>query len=152
MTTAESPIVIDNREKKPYNFPTVDSVIHKEIETGDYTRQGFEDTFAVERKTLDDLATSLGAERDRFEREIERAQMLDEFVVVVEAEADAVYEFADQSDCPNYYSSIHPNSIIGTVEQWPDKYDTLTFEWCGDRNGAMQETLYYLDKWYMDHR
>lgn len=148
----EHPIIVDNREGKPYEFPTIDSLVETRLETGDYSRQGFEDVFAVERKTLDDLATSLGTDRERFEAEVKRAQDLEEFVVVIEAAADEVYSYADRSNCPSYYSDIHPNSVIATVEQWPEKYGTLSFEWCGDRDAAMEQTLYYLDKWYMDYR
>jgi ERCC4-type nuclease len=144
------PVVVDTRENKPYQFPGVDSVVEKELDVGDYSLTGFEDTFAVERKTLDDLATSLGSDRNRFEDEIIRAQSLSEFVVVIEAESDAVYDYAGTGACPNYYSAIYPNSIIGTVEKWPSKYETLDFCWAGNRAGGRQETLAKLDKWYLE--
>lgn len=143
------PIVVDSREQKPYTFPGIESVVEKTLDVGDYSLQGFEDRFAVERKTLNDLATSLGADRDRFEREIIRAQDLTEFVVVIEAPEDDVYDYAGTGACPNYYSAIYPNSIIGTVEKWPKKYDVLDFIWAESRAGGKQETLSKLDKWYL---
>lgn len=123
-----------------------------QLNVGDYTYEGFEDVFAVERKTLDDLATSLGAERERFEAEVERAQGLDEFIVVIEADESEVYPYAGTKRCPNYFSNIYPNSVIGTVEKWPDKYATLDFNWAGGRGKAQQETLRLLDKWYLNYR
>jgi hypothetical protein len=146
--TDPPPIVVDSREKKPYEFPAMETTV-RSLDVGDYTYDGYEDEFVVERKSLDDLANSLGRERNRFEDEIVRAQSLDNFVVVIEAPKRFVYDFRNQGDCPHYYSEIYPNSIIGSVEKWTDKYGTLEFRWCGDRNGAKQETLRLLDSWWV---
>ncbi len=139
-------IIIDTREKKPYSFYGQD-VIRDTLETGDYTISGYQDSFAVERKTLDDLANSLGKDRNRFEREIQRAQEFDEFVVVVEADKSILYDRTPDGGCPHYYSQIHPNSIIGTVDKWPKKYPILTFEWVGSRSAGKSRTLDLLLKW-----
>lgn len=143
-------IIIDSLEGKPYTFPGMD-VVRKRLNVGDYSIEGFEDRFAVERKTLDDLASSMGAERDRFEAEIKRAQSLDEFVVVIEGQRSDVEDYVGQKRCPNYFSKMFPASIIGTVDKWPQRYDTLTFDWCDNRQTAKQETLHYLDSWYLKH-
>lgn len=166
------PVVIDTREQKPYDFSRagVQDVVYEKLDVGDYSLENFEHTFAVERKSLDDLATSLGAERERFENEILRANgyahrnaddnpipgtkpdyELDEFVVVIEADKSEVYDYRNKSNCPSYYSAIHPNSVIATIEQWPQKYDNLTFEWAGNRYGGLQETLRTLDKWFVKY-
>lgn len=162
------PIIVDTREGKPYSFPGADTVKRKPLNEGDYTHEGFEHTYAVERKTLDDLATSLGSDRLRFENEIRRANgyaerndddnplpgtkpdySLDEFVVVIEADRYEVSDWAGKNHCPNYYSKIYPNSVLATVESWPDKYETLDFIWAGDREGGRKETLRLLDRWYL---
>ena len=136
-------IIQDDREKNGYDsFPGEQEVVTKRLETGDYTIEGFEDTFAVERKSLDDLANSCGTNRDRFEAEIKRAQDLEEFVVVIEAHQHEVKPH-------NYWSNIHPNAVKGTVGKWPAKYDTLAFKWCGSWRGGKQETLSLLDEWYL---
>lgn len=143
-------IVVDTREGKPYRFPDED-VVREVLDVGDYTYDGYTDTFAVERKTLDDLAQSLGVDRDRFEREVERAQSLDEFAVVIEAPKEHVYHYRDSSGSPHYYSDMHPNAIAGTIEKWPLKYDTLNFYWCVNREKAKQKTLQLLDRWYIEY-
>jgi len=74
---------------------------------------------------------------------------LDKFIVVIEASEDEVYPYRNEDYCPNYYSNFHPNSLIGTVEKWPDKYETLEFEWANDRHQGMEETLRRLDKWFI---
>lgn len=142
----EYSIVVDSREKKPYSFYGKDT-IRDGLETGDYTIQGYEDVFAVERKTLDDLANTLGAGRERFERELERAQEFEEFVVIVESDKELLNDRNGDGHCPHYYSKIWPNSILGTVEKWPNKYDTLSFEWTGDRATGKARTLDLLEKW-----
>jgi ERCC4-type nuclease len=144
------PLVVDTREQHPYTFAGVDTVREK-MDVGDYTYEGFADTFAVERKSMDDLATSLGTDRDRFEDEIRRAQSLEEFVVIVEESWDKMLAFQDNDTCPLYFSEIHPNSVIATVRKWPRKYDTLTFTWAGSREQAQAETLRQLDTWYLEY-
>ena len=134
-------ILVDDREKRPYDFPGVE-VESARLETGDYTVKGFENRFAVERKSINDLANSVGAERNRFEAEIRRAQSFDEFAVVIEG---SQYEVENGS----YYSQIHPNAVMGTVEKWPYKYGKLDFVWAGDRDNATQQTLRLLDRWYL---
>lgn len=166
-------LIVDDREQKPYDFDSmgVDTAVER-LDVGDYTYAGYRSTFAVERKSLDDLATSCGSERSRFESEIRRANGLasinedgnprpgtkpehgglDEFVVVIEAHPNEVYKYSGDGYCPNYYSKIIPNAVIGTVEKWPNKYDTLEFKWCGDREGAEQETLALLDEWLLKYK
>jgi len=147
-------VVYDQREKQPWSLPGVEAEpVH--LETGDYTVEGFEDRFAVERKSINDLASSLGAGRENFEAEIVRAQEMDQFVVIVEGSRDDIRD-------ENYYSNIHPNAILGTTEKWPWRYSNLEFEWAGEnedgdrvrslseaRDHAAQECLRRLDKWYL---
>lgn len=143
-------IICDTREKKPYNFHN-QTVEHTALNAGDYSIAGFEDTFAVERKSLDDLAQTLGRGRKRFIREIDRAQDMERFVVVIEAERADLEKYRDVSGkkVPRsvYYANTHPNSILGTVDKWPGKYPVLDFVWAGDRAGAKALTLDLLYKW-----
>ena len=44
----------------------------KTLQSGDYSVKGLEDVFAVERKSMSDLAGSLRSGRDRFMRELHR--------------------------------------------------------------------------------
>jgi len=82
-------IIQDSREQAPYAFtgPRYEGVTVKvgTLQTGDYSLHGLTDKVAVERKSLPDLVQCLGRERDRFERELQRAAALAAFCVVVEA-------------------------------------------------------------------
>jgi ERCC4-type nuclease len=134
-------IVRDTREKKPYDFDdhSIDTQNEK-LDVGDYTIEGYEDTFAVERKTKSDFLRSITAERDRFEREIKRGQSLREPLVVV---VESPYAHFKQGF---YYADVHPNSVTGTVDSWGKKYD-LDFWFMNGRGEAEESTYLQLIEW-----
>ncbi|ELY47335.1 ERCC4 domain-containing protein [Natronorubrum sulfidifaciens] len=139
MTVSEYTIVRDSREKKPYSFDGYD-VVTKKLDTGDYTVEGYEDVFAVERKSLSDLLKSITWDRDRFKNEIVRADELLGFVVVIEADVQTVLNW-------NYDRKVHPNSVMGTIENW-SSYHNADFVWAGNRQLGEEETIGTLDRWY----
>lgn len=64
-------LLVDTREQRPLRFshlPAESATLY----TGDYSVKGLEEYFAVERKSLADLAGSLTRERERFMREMHR--------------------------------------------------------------------------------
>ena len=64
-------LLVDTREQRPLQFshlPAESATLY----TGDYSVRGLEEIFAVERKSLADLAGSLTRERDRFMKEMHR--------------------------------------------------------------------------------
>lgn len=69
-------LVVDTREQSPLSFPHMDS-IRATLGTGDYSIDGLTHRFAVERKSLPDLVSSLTRARDRFMRELERLRGMD---------------------------------------------------------------------------
>ena len=59
-------IVIDSREQAPLKFTRLEAVTGT-LYSGDYSIRGLEDQFAVERKSIDDLANCcLSSNRGRF--------------------------------------------------------------------------------------
>lgn len=136
-------IVIDTREKLPYSFYDQD-VIRKKLDTGDYSIEGFEDTFAVERKSLSDYLGSITHDRDRFEREIQRGTEMAHFEVVIEADKETVKR-------GEYYPDVPPMSAINTAKAWsrPDRYD-IPFHWAGDRKSAKALTMDLIRDWEQD--
>lgn len=81
-------IVVDTREQKPL---WQKNIITKGLKTGDYSIEGFEDKIAIERKSVADLFGSLSRGHARFKKELERAQSLDFFAIVVEGSIDDIY-------------------------------------------------------------
>ena len=78
-------ILIDSRDQIPFALARYG--VATELATlpvGDYSLSGFEDRVAIERNALEDLISCLmGANRERFERELFRGRHYDRFAVVV---------------------------------------------------------------------
>lgn len=64
-------LIIDTREQLPLSFPHLEAV-QGTLTTGDYSIEGLQSLFAVERKSVPDLVGSLTQGRERFFRELER--------------------------------------------------------------------------------
>jgi DNA excision repair protein ERCC-4 len=66
-------LVVDTREQKPlFTDPTPDLVtVAASLPHGDYSLQGFEDRFCIERKQVSDFFTYIGKERDRTTKKME---------------------------------------------------------------------------------
>ena len=69
-------IIADSREKDPLTFAHLESV-RSTLHTGDYSIQNLTSRFAVERKSVADLVSSLTRARQRFIRELERMRGMD---------------------------------------------------------------------------
>ena len=75
----EKKIVVDTREQKPIAFKGL-ACEKRKIEYGDYS---CDDILSVERKSLNDLISTLSKGFERFQREIERAKKSNGYIVVV---------------------------------------------------------------------
>ncbi|MFC6717926.1 ERCC4 domain-containing protein [Natrialbaceae archaeon GCM10025810] len=137
--SGEFTIVVDTREKRPYRFDGY-NVVSEKLDTGDYSVVGYEDVFAIERKSLSDFLKSITWDRKRFRREIKRAEVLIGFIVVIEADVQTVLNW-------NYDRQVHPNAVMGTIDNWSSYYN-VDFVWTGDRNGGEEATLEHLKRWY----
>ena len=93
----------------------------------------------MERKSLPDLVCSLGRERERFERELQRAAALDAFAVVVEA------GWVDLAG-GNYRSKITPHAACQSVLAFACRY-RIPFLFAGGRAHAEDITLGFLKQY-----
>jgi hypothetical protein len=125
-------IIVDSREQSPYSFQQErygDVVVEAgTLQTGDYSLAGLTDRVAVERKSIDDLVGCLCSERERFERELQRAAGLDAFAVVVEA------SWADLAG-GRYRSQMNPHSACQSVLAFGVRYRGQ-FLFAGSRAGG----------------
>lgn len=119
-------IISDSREQQPYVF-SVPS-IRKRLEAGDYSIEGFEDSVAVERKTLEDFVSTVIRQRKRFYRELQRLEEYEAACVVVESDLRDVLT-------GRYRSGAHPNAILGTVISIVVDFQIPVF-FCSDRQVA----------------
>ncbi|MEM7387249.1 MAG: ERCC4 domain-containing protein [Verrucomicrobiota bacterium] len=107
-------VVIDTREKAPLRFS--ENTESGSLYSGDYSIKGYEDIFAVERKSLADLTGSLSSGRDRFQRELHRLRGYRfKRLLIVASKADA--------KAKKYRSQITPASVFGSVQAFEVRYD-----------------------------
>jgi ERCC4-type nuclease len=134
-------IVRDTREKKPYGFGDYSvSTVDKTLETGDYTVEGHENEFAIERKTKSDFLSSITHDRDRFENEFKRASELDRPLVVL-VESPLIH-----FERGYYYPDVSSSSVIGTIDAWSDRYNA-EFVFTQDRCEGEKQTYLNLIEW-----
>lgn len=95
-------IIEDTREQTPLtDWPEGTQVENRGLDTGDYSIAGWENCFAIERKSMTDLAGTMidGYEpntqkpRRRFNNELERMRHFDCAAVIVTATPDELIEF-----------------------------------------------------------
>lgn len=125
-------IIVDTREQRPFAF-TGRHYADVELQagsllTGDYSLAGLTDRIAIERKELCDLVACLGRERERFERELQRAAALDCFAVVIEA---TWHDLAHGE----YRSQLNPHSACQSIAAFTARY-RIPFMFAGTRSGA----------------
>ena len=102
----ESPfcVIIDTREQLPYTWPNLRAdaneggqllQVHNRRETlqaGDYSIDGYARMVTVERKSKEDLASTLTHGRRRFNAEMERLREYDAAWIVCEAELSELFK------------------------------------------------------------
>lgn len=164
LTAAQAPIlspfaiIADTREQAPYTFdriraraPRQDEFVRVEVrrgtlDVGDYAAaaaaaapDGLTSRVRIERKSIADLFGTLGAGRDRFRREMERAadERLRLFLVAECTLADCII-------APPLYSELPGLVVVRTLESWAVRYD-LRVWWCGNRAAGEQVTYRLLE-------
>lgn len=100
-------LVIDTREqsnlfKRP---PKGLVVVRDTLSAGDYSIRGFESCIAVERKTVDDLWSSVTVHHERFKRELSNLMMYERKWLVIEG-LESEYLRPDLAG-----RDIHPNAV-----------------------------------------
>jgi hypothetical protein len=92
----------DTREKLGWSFPRssgCDGTSDRTLKTGDYTIEGMEDRFTIERKgTVGELAQNLF--QDRFRRELDRMEQCEHAYLVLEFSVADVMTFPVNSGIP----------------------------------------------------
>jgi len=102
--------VVDSREQCPLDLTPLQTVTGT-LTTGDYSIRGLEHVVAIERKSLGDLLSCVGRERERFDREIRRLLGYPVRAVIVEASWDDLERGEWRGD-------LSPEQVIGSVLGW----------------------------------
>jgi ERCC4-type nuclease len=147
-------VCIDTREQLPYQFArplsgprrkryTVQTTVTT-LPTGDYSLAGCEGQVSVERKSLSDLYSTLGAGRVRFLNELERFAAYQFSAVVVEAEWSRV--LAE----PPKRSRLVPKTIVHSVLAWQQRFPRTHWWFVPGREVGEVVTLRILDRFWRE--
>jgi ERCC4-type nuclease len=114
----ELTIVIDTREQTPLSFADLPGVssVSGALQSGDYSIQGLEEHFAVERKSIEDLVGSCTGDRDRFKRELHRLRGF-AFARLL------VVGTQDQIELQRYRSKASPKAILASLTAFEVEYN-----------------------------
>ena len=93
-------VCVDTREQAPFAFTSIDPfdeipTQYIALKSGDYSIKGYESRITVERKSIQDLYGSIGADRERFEREMVRLASFEYAAVVIEGDSLAIANYAE---------------------------------------------------------
>ena len=115
-------VCCDSRELWPHPWaallPLGWSLERTNLETGDFCLASHADGAVIERKSPGDLASCIGSNRERFERELKRARYCGRFVVVVEGSL---------SDVAIAARRVHHSAIIGSIAAWTLRFCPFVF-------------------------
>lgn len=135
--TDRIPILIDDREKLPWGFPSdrfTESAAR--LTTGDYSIAGLEDVVALERKSLGDAVQTIVYQWTRFRHELNRLSSFDCAAIVIEANVIDVMEH-------RYESHASPTSVLGRLASITLDHNLPVF-WWGSRQLAVELACQFL--------
>jgi ERCC4-type nuclease len=151
------PVIIDTREGLPFALegltadaehghrPIVVTKQRKALPAGDYSLLGHERDVTIERKSLSDLYSTLGQQRERFERELRRIQDCYQWgAVVIEADWPAIIRK------PPERSYLKSKTVFRSILTWAQRYPKVHWFPCPDRRFAEILTFRLLERWLKD--
>lgn len=130
--------LIDSREQTPLDLNPLRTE-PATLATGDYSVKGLEHVIAIERKSLGDLVSCCGTERERFEREIQRLIGYPVRCLVVESDWCEI-EMRQWSQ----KSTITPKIVIGSLLGWAAAGIPLVMAGNHRRAGELVSRMLYI--------
>jgi ERCC4-type nuclease len=130
-------VTIDNRDPWPHPWakfvPEGWELVREKLETGDVVLSALPEGAVIERKTPSDMAGCIGANRERFERELKRGRYVGKLIVVIEGTL---------ADVCAASRGISHNAIRGTLAAWTLRYCSFVF--CGSQREAADFSFRFL--------
>lgn len=129
-TSARRPVVIvDTREQAPYAFPSGRvTTVRRKLDAGDYSIEGREHDFAIERKSLADFVNTVVGDKARWHRELARLWGYRFAAVVVEA---CVHDVL----AGGWHGGALPSSVLAASIEIAQDYG-VHLVWAGNRATA----------------
>lgn len=125
---AELVVLVDRREQRPLPVEQFLPTLPASLYTGDYSLQGAEDQFAVERKSIEDVVSSLSTGRDRFEHELLRLRSMRwKRLLIVGSHLEVEQH--------RYRSQMTPAAVLGSLAAFEARFD-IPVVWQPDSEAA----------------
>lgn len=102
--------IIDTREQLPLDLEPL-RTIRDTLQVGDYSVAGLQSVVAVERKSLGDLVSCCGGERERFQKELDALRGWPVSAVVVESTWRAI-------EMGGWRSKLTPRQVQASLTSW----------------------------------
>lgn len=147
-------VLVDTREQTPLPLERFDNwlagVRPATLATGDYSIEGMEQLVCLERKSLNDLVSTLMHNRDRFFRQLERMQAFPHRAILVEASYEDVkspYVFCEDV-------AAHPNGVSGSLDALEVRFGIPVIYTSRNRALAAEKAASWLSKtftyWWLE--
>ena len=127
-------IITDSREQRELVFSRFKGVatIRQGLKTGDYSIAGFQNSYCIERKSVEDLVSTLIGGHERFLRELDRMRDFDEKYILVEHTPTILFNY-----CRNHGWQRKFDTIIQSLLAYACHYD-VRVRFCKDREDMAQ--------------
>lgn len=115
-------IIRDTREQDGWEFP---NMVVRGLPTGDYSLEGYEHLFVIERKgKVAEFARNIIEKR--FHNELERLNLIPNSFVILEFTEEDIENFPQSSDIPEHrwkFLKIVPKFIFKKLNEFRDNYN-----------------------------
>jgi ERCC4-type nuclease len=141
-------IIVDTREQQPWSFDHY-AVANRKLDTGDYSIEGLEEIFCIERKkSVSEIANNIV--ESRFKDVIARLAQYKYSFLLLEFDIEDVLQYPIGSTLPRRLWNkvrIKPAFIMKNVLDWQLKHDIKVI-FCGNSSNAEQVAEYIFKKIY----
>lgn len=140
-------IIVDKREQLPWRFIDHNvQIIYDILTVGDYSLFGYKTSVAVERKSLNDLYSSLNSKEkhEDFMRKMERMASYECKALVIESTYERVMHPY------NVHSKMNPSSVISTLAKSAAIHNIPVIFACGRRNA--QDFVFRMFRYYKESK
>lgn len=128
-------------DAKDKNAPLIIRTERATLKTGDYSIVGHEQQIAIERKEKGDAFHCMGADRERFEKQVQRLSELPHGYVIIEADWLSIW-----AGHPN--SKLKPKVVHRTIISWQLRYRSVHWFLCPSRAFAESTAFRILESYH----
>lgn len=148
MKNEDFKIIVDSREQLPWEFG-FHTTSRKKLNTGDYSIEGMESIFTIERKmSVSEIATNIT--ENRFKDVLDRLSKIPHAYMIMEFDIEDIYTFPVGSDIPKRLWDklrIKGNYIMKILLEASINYN-IHILFCGDSSNAERTAISLIKRIY----